>query len=108
INFPILATLCAVIGIIIIVFRHEVVKIFSLVLASALLIAGIYEIIMIARSTNRNILGFYVLPALLTLLGIFILINPLDLLPNVMVIMFGVGAIIYCINEIVYLARIGK
>lgn len=108
INFPILATLCAVIGIIIIVFRHEVVKIFSLVLASALLIAGIYEIIMIARSTNRNIPGFYVLPALLTLLGVFILINPLDLLPNVMVIMFGVGAIIYCINEIVYLARIGK
>jgi hypothetical protein len=63
---------------------------------------------MIARSPNRNILGFYVLPALLSLLGIFILVNPLDLLPNVIVIMFGIGAIIYCINEIVYLARINK
>ena len=107
-KFPILSTLCALVGILIIIFSHEVVKIFSLVLASSLLIAGVYEIIMIARSPNRNILGFYVLPSLLSLLGIFILVNPLDLLPNVVVIMFGIGAIIYCINEIVYLARINK
>ncbi|MBR3951913.1 MAG: DUF308 domain-containing protein [Bacteroidaceae bacterium] len=108
IKFPVLPTACAVTGILIIVFWKEVVKIFSIVLASSLLLAGIYEIMMIARSANRNKLGYYVLPALLTLLGVFILINPLDLLPNVIVIMFGVGAIIYCINEIIYLARIGK
>ncbi|MBO7317486.1 MAG: hypothetical protein J6U43_02055 [Bacteroidales bacterium] len=108
IKFPILATLCALAGVAIIIFWREVVMIFSLVLASGMLIAGVYELIMIARSVLRNQVGFYILPATLTLLGVFILINPLDLLPNMMVVMFGVGAIMYCINEIIYLARIGR
>lgn len=105
-KFPILATLCVIAGIMIIVFADVIVKIFSLLLAAALIVAGGYEIIMIARSQRRNVVGYYIMPALLALLGIFILVNPLELLPKIIVIMFGAGAIVYSINEIVYMARL--
>ena len=107
-TFPILSLLCAISGLFIILFSHEIVKVFSLLLASGLLIAGIYEIVLIARSANRNTLGYYILPIILTLMGIFIISNPLDLLPHVIVIMFGIGAIIYSISEIIYLVRISR
>lgn len=107
-RFPVIATLSIIAGIVVIAFSSQFIQIFALLLAVALIIAGGYEIIMIARSEVKNMVGFYIMPALLALLGIFILANPLDLLPNLIVIMFGVGAIIYAINEIVYLARIAK
>ena len=107
-KFPILSALCALSGIIIMIFWQETVMIFSLVLASGMLIAGVYETTLIARSEHRNILGYYIVPAILTLLAIFILINPLDMLPNMMVVLYGIGSLLYAISEIVYYARIGK
>ena len=77
-------------------------------LATGLIIAGIYEIVMILRSTTRNMIAFYILPTLLTLLGIFILANPLNMLPHMIVILFGIGAVVYSINEIIYMARISR
>ena len=107
-KFPVLSALCALSGVLIMIFWQEMVMIFSLVLASGMLIAGVYEVVMIVRSEHRNILGYYIVPAILTLLAIFILINPLDMLPNMMIILYGIGAILYAISEIVYWARIGK
>lgn len=107
-TFPFLATFCVLAGVAVIVFSQEIAMVFSLLLAAGLISAGGYEIGMIVKSECRNRVGYYLLPALLVLLGIFILVNPLDLLPKIMIIMFGVGAIIYGINEIVYLARIER
>lgn len=108
INFPFIALLCTLAGIAIIIFSDEIVKIFSFMLATGLIIAGIYEIVMILRSTTRNMIAFYILPTLLTLLGIFILANPLNMLPHMIVILFGIGAVVYSINEIIYMARISR
>ena len=74
----------------------------------SLIIAGIYEIAMIVRSNVKGKWGFYVMPVSLSLLGIFILSNPLELLPHLIIVMFGVGAVIYAINELIYIARISN
>lgn len=107
-KFPILATLAIIVGGIIIAFSNFFIEIFSLMFAVLLIIGGLYEIVMIIRSQRKNTIGYYVMPALLTLLGIFILANPLNLLPNLIVMIFGVGAVLYSINEIIYLARIER
>lgn len=107
-RFPLLATLSIVVGVIIMCFSVEFLKIFSFVLAVSLIIAGIYEIAMIVRSNVKGKWGFYVMPVSLSLLGIFILSNPLELLPHLIIVMFGVGAVIYAINELIYIARISN
>lgn len=107
-TFPYVSLLSTLAGIGIIAFSDEIVKVFALLLAAGLILAGGYEIFMILRSEVRNSVGFYIMPSLLLLLGIFILINPLSLLPHIIVTMFGIGAVVYCINEIIYLARIAK
>ena len=73
-----------------------------------LFIAGIYEIVMIAGSPCRHLPTFYIVPVVLTLLGVFVLINPLYLLPHVIVVLFGVGAVMYSICEIIYITRINR
>lgn len=105
-KFPIVATLCIAAGAAIIIFANNIIGIFSLLLAVVLIYAGINEIVKIIRSRRKKKFGYYVMPALLAILGVFILVNPLNLLPNIIVIMFGVGAIVYSINEIIYLARL--
>lgn len=107
-TFPYLATACVVAGVAIIVFSSEIVKIFAFLLASALIFAGIYEIAMIVKSIRKNSIGYYIMPVFLILLGAFILLNPLDFLPKATVTLFGIGAIIYSINEILYMARIDR
>ena len=106
--FPVLALLCTIAGLSIIVFSQEIVEMLSLVLAVGLLIAGIYEIVMIAGSPCRYIPTFYIVPVVLTLFGVFVLINPLYLLPHVIVVLFGVGAVMYSICEIIYMTRINR
>lgn len=106
VKFPILATLAIIVGVLIIVFSDVIVKVFSLLLATMLILGGLYEIVMIFRSRHKMSYGYYIMPAILTLLGIFILMNPLDLIPNLIVVTFGIGSVIYCINEIIYMARI--
>lgn len=102
-RFPIVATLSVIVGIVIIIFSKELAGLFSILLASALIFAGVYEIVSLVRTKSNNKLAVYILPSVLVLLGIFILANPLNLIPNLIVIMFGIGSIIFSINEIVYL-----
>ncbi len=102
-KFPFIALLAVIAGVAIVVLSHELVGIFSILLASALIFVGGYEILALIRTKNKLKVAVYLLPTLLILLGIFILVNPLHLIPSMIVIMFGVGAIIYSINEVVYL-----
>ncbi len=102
-KFPFVALLAVMAGVTLVVLSHKLAGIFSILLASALIFVGGYEIMALIRTRSKHKVAIYLLPALLILLGVFILINPLHLIPNVIVIMFGIGAIIYSINEVVYL-----
>ena len=102
-KFPLLALLAVIAGTAIIVMANKLSGIFSILLASALIFVGGYEIIALIRTKCNKKVSVYILPSLLVLLGIFILVNPLNLVPNLIVIMFGIGAIVYCINEVVYI-----
>lgn len=102
-KFPFIAMLAVIVGSVIVIMSNELSSIFSILLASALIFVGGYEVIVLMRTKLGKKISVYILPSLLILLGIFILANPLNLIPNMIVTMFGIGAIIYCINEVVYL-----
>lgn len=108
IAFPFLATLSIIAGIAIIVFQKEITMLLGYVLAVGLILVGTYEIVSLFRAKERLNIAFYIMPILLIILGIFIIINPLDLLANVIIILFGCGLVVYSINEFIYLARVEK
>ena len=101
-RFPLLALLCVIAGVAIICFPTTVAKIFIYLLAAFLVFVGIYEIVFLVQ-LHRNIpMGYYILPILILVTGILLLLNPLSITKAVLVTVFGGGAIVYGISELIY------
>lgn len=78
------------------------VSILMYVLGAVLLIAGVEQIVTLfsARKYSKVSLGYYLLPVLIFLAGLFILLYPMDVIEDTLMI-FGVVILIYGINELI-------
>ena len=104
-TFPFMATFCTLSGIAILAYPSVVAKIFIYLLGAIIVFAGGYEILFL-RLSKRNIpYGYYILPIFQLLIGLFILLNPLNVTERLIVTVFGIGAILYSLSEIICTLR---
>lgn len=75
-------------------------------LGAILVYAGLNEIISLvaAREWTRVPGGFYVIPVLIILLGLFILINPIES-ANLPFILLGIGCLVYGVTDLVNMIK---
>lgn len=81
---------------------HFFVNILMYLLGAVLVLAGIQQIASLIRARKWSIVpyGFYVLPSLILLVGILILVYPMDVMANTLTV-FGVATLFYGINELI-------
>ena len=81
---------------------HFFVNILMYLLGAVLVLAGIQQIATLIRARKWSIVpyGFYVLPSLILLVGILILVYPMDVMANTLTV-FGVATLFYGVNELI-------
>lgn len=81
---------------------HFFVNILMYLLGAVLVLAGIQQIATLIRACKWSIVpyGFYVLPSLILLVGILILVYPMDVMANTLTV-FGVATLFYGVNELI-------
>lgn len=81
---------------------HFFVNILMYLLGAVLVLAGIQQIATLIRARKWSIVpyGFYVLPSLILLVGILILVYPMDVMANTLTV-FGVATLFYGFNELI-------
>lgn len=81
---------------------HFFVNILMYLLGAVLVLASIQQIATLIRARKWSIVpyGFYVLPSLILLVGILILVYPMDVMANTLTV-FGVATLFYGINELI-------
>ncbi len=81
---------------------HFFVNILMYLLGAFLVLAGIQQIATLIRARKWSIVpyGFYVLPSLILLVGILILVYPMDVMANTLTV-FGVATLFYGVNELI-------
>ena len=81
---------------------HFFVNILMYLLGAVLVLAGIQQIATLIRARKWSIVpyGFYVLPSLVLLVGILILVYPMDVMANTLTV-FGVATLFYGVNELI-------
>ncbi len=104
-SFPYFSLLCILIGILFIIFISSLNRIFPGLLAAALIFAGAYKIYQMLRSPKKVRSTFYITPSIIIILGLFVFINPFTITNKALVIIFGISAIIYCIDEVIRLSQ---
>lgn len=81
---------------------HFFVNILMYLLGAVLVLAGIQQTATLIRARKWSIVpyGFYVLPSLILLVGILILVYPMDVMANTLTV-FGVATLFYGVNELI-------
>lgn len=81
---------------------HFFVNILMYLLGAVLVLAGMQQIATLIRARKWSIVpyGFYVLPSLILLVGILILVYPMDVMANTLTV-FGVATLFYGVNELI-------
>ena len=81
---------------------HFFVNILMYLLGAVLVLAGIQQIATLIRARKWSIVpyGFYDLPSLILLVGILILVYPMDVMANTLTV-FGVATLFYGVNELI-------
>ena len=81
---------------------HFFVNILMYLLGAVLVLAGIQQRATLIRARKWSIVpyGFYVLPSLILLVGILILVYPMDVMANTLTV-FGVATLFYGVNELI-------
>lgn len=81
---------------------HFFVNILMYLLGAVLVLAGIQQIATLIRARKWSAVpyGFYILPSLILLVGILILVYPMDVIANTLTI-FGVATLFYGVNELI-------
>ena len=99
---PVIGVGSIVLGAILIAMPTAFIKWMMYVLALLLLLAGITSLTNMMRFRKYTTVGagFYVLPVLLCMAGVFIVINPLEA-ASLPFIIFGVSSILYALFELV-------
>ena len=78
------------------------VNILMYLLGAVLVLAGIQQISTLIRARKWSVVpyGFYILPSLILLVGVMILVYPMDIMANTLTI-FGVATLFYGANELI-------
>ncbi len=108
-TFPIEAAGSILFGVWLVVMPGFFVNIFMYILGALLVIAGIQQLVFLARARKWSTVGwgFYVMPVLILLTGILILAYPFEAATNTFII-FGIAAVFYGICELVNSYRFRK
>lgn len=101
--FPIEGAGSILFGVWLVIMPGFFVSILMYILGALLIIAGVQQIIFLARARKWAPVsgGFYVIPVLLLLVGILILSYPFETVANTFMI-FGIASIVYGIAELVH------
>ncbi|WP_370524402.1 HdeD family acid-resistance protein [Bacteroides sp. 224] len=101
-NFPIASIGSVLLGLILVIVPALFVDILMILLGIVLLLGGIQQLysLFTARKWTAVPVGFYVLPLLITIAGVFILFNPTDA-RNTAFIIIGASGIVYAISELI-------
>lgn len=108
--FPVLSLVMLLFGCTLMLFPSWYIGITVYVLGGALVLIGVYQILYLLtlKKNLRSKAGwlFYLLPAIVLLIGIEILVNPFSATERVMVITFGVATLLYGITDLIYYIRL--
>lgn len=103
VKFPYLSALSIAIGITIMLCAAAMARVFPALLGAALVFTGLYKLFLLWRSKMHRSARFWIIPMLLLVLGLFILINPFEIVDKVLVVMFGVSCVVYCVDEVLHM-----
>lgn len=100
--FPLNGLGSLLLGAWLLIMPHFFVNILMYLLGAVLVLAGIQQIATLIRARKWSIVpyGFYVLPSLILLVGILILVYPMDVMANTLTV-FGVATLFYGVNELI-------
>lgn len=106
---PVIGVGSVVLGGVLIAMPGNFIKALMYVLAAALLLAGVSGFMNNLQVRKYNPVGFsfYVVPALMCLVALFIIINPWEAM-SIPFLIFGVASIIYGFTELVYAIHFRK
>ena len=108
-RFPFIAALYLIGGILVVAMPSVFYSVLVVFMGVLLILASIEQIWMLVRMSRGGIKvspGLYVVPALILVVGVVMIVNPQATL-HTMLIVFGITAIVYGINDLLdqYLAR---
>ena len=91
-------------GVILILFPVFFISIFMFLLGIMLLVLGVTQIYLINKSRRAGLIingYFFVIPAIVAFLGLFIMVNPFTFVNVTVIILFGVSSLVYGVANII-------
>ncbi len=100
--FPIIGAGSLLFGIWLVVMPNFFVGVFMYILGALLIIAGIQQTVMLVKARKWSVVpfGYYIIPALIFIIGIMILFYPFQAAANTFII-FGVAIMLYGVSELI-------
>ncbi len=102
-HFPIEGIGCFLLALWLLIMPTFFANLLTILLGAILLLGGVQQIVClsIVRRQIKVSMGFYVVPILLFLAGLFTLINPTGVRATALVII-GIGALLYAVTELIH------
>ncbi len=101
-SFPLDGLGAFLLGLMLVILPTFFAKIFTYILGFILLLGGLQQVASLtsARRWMRVPLGFYVVPSLILLAGLFSLLNPIGVQETALIII-GIASMVYAISELI-------